>query len=381
MSIETRACRAEELGSLVALANRVFMPGGQGEMGAMFPLLFCQENLESLRIVGGPDGPVAHVGFCVRDAVLLGARLRVALIGAVCTDPAHRGAGMASALMADVRHHARKVGASLMLISGGRGLYHRLGYVNVGRFSRYQLGAADLRGVGSPGISITECPQGDLPALAALQQQEPVRFLRSASDWQKLIRAGHLACAPSDLLQIRQDGHLVAYAGVQRPRAGDARGAGMAHIREIAGSRSALVDALPLLLERYGGPAVDLLTLSSDTELAAQARRHGWTAKTEAFSGTLGVIDPLVLLAALWPVLTERSPAAAGLRIRGDENGATFELGTEQYHVPSPGPLAALLFAGETEEARAIPPRAGALGEVLNALFPLPLFYYGYDFV
>ena len=142
----------------------------------------------------------------------LGARLRVACIGAVCTDPGHRGQGFASALMADARRQACASGASLMLISGGRGLYHRLGYVNVGCFERYQLGAGELHGLGNPGITLTGYREEDLPGLATLHQTEPVRFLRSAADWQQLMGAGHLMCAPTDLLGIRQDGGLVASA-------------------------------------------------------------------------------------------------------------------------------------------------------------------------
>src|SRR5947209_4184266 len=126
MPIETRACRPEERDALLTLVNRVFAAGG--DMGTAFPLLFGPDNLDGLRIVSGDQGPVAHVGVCIRPAVILGARLKVASIGAVCTDPAHRGGGLASALMADARRYARENGASLMLISGGRGLYRRLGY-------------------------------------------------------------------------------------------------------------------------------------------------------------------------------------------------------------------------------------------------------------
>src|SRR5436305_682298 len=134
--METRACRAEELEALAALVNRVFR-AGDGDMRAHYPLLFGPENLAGLRIVPGEPGPLALVGVCVREATLLGARLRVASIGSVCTDPDHRGQGLASTLMADAARHARGMGAALLLISGGRGLYHRLGYVTVGRFDRY----------------------------------------------------------------------------------------------------------------------------------------------------------------------------------------------------------------------------------------------------
>src|SRR5438128_4030026 len=105
MPIETRACRLEERDALLALVNRVFNEGG--DMGAAFPLLFGPDNIEGLRVVPGDQGPVAHAGVCIRPAVILGARLKVASIGAVCTDPGHRGRGLASALMADARRSAR----------------------------------------------------------------------------------------------------------------------------------------------------------------------------------------------------------------------------------------------------------------------------------
>src|SRR5262249_37944460 len=120
MPIETRACRIEERDALLALVNRVF--DDMGDMGAAFPLLFGLENLEGLRVVTGEKGPVSHVGVCIREVVILGVRLTVASIGAVCTDPTHRGRGLASALMADARRYAQEQGASLMLISGGRNL-------------------------------------------------------------------------------------------------------------------------------------------------------------------------------------------------------------------------------------------------------------------
>ena len=80
-------------------------------------------------------------------------------------------------------------------------------------------------------------------------------------------------------------------------------------------------------------------------------------------------------------MIVERAAAAAWMRVSATEDEATFALGGEQYHVSAPGPLAALLFGGDTEEARAIPPCSGALGELLRAVFPLPLLWQGYNYV
>jgi GNAT superfamily N-acetyltransferase len=379
MVIETRACRMEERGALLALVNRVF--DNMGDMGAAFPLLFGPDNLEGLRIVPAEQGPVAHVGVCIRPAVILGARLKVASIGAVCTDPAHRGRGLATALMADARSYAREQGASLMLISGGRGLYRRLGFGDAGRFDRYQLQVSQMHGLASPVVEVTEYQEEDLPAIAALQQAEPVRFYRSASDWRRLLQAEVLMCDASDLLTIRQEGRLVAYVGVQRPSAGDSWTRGNVRIGELAGSRSGIAAALPALLDRYEVPVVNMWVQRTDVEMAVQARSRGWSAQPQSFPGTVGVVDPPTLMEALKPLLVERGAESAGLNVTASEDGATFALGTEQLKLQAPGPLAALLFGGETAPAGIELPPDGALGHLLEALLPLPLLLPGYNYV
>ena len=81
------------------------------------------------------------------------------------------------------------------------------------------------------------------------------------------------------------------------------------------------------------------------------------------------------------PVLAERAAAAGDLRLSTEGERAILALGEEQYEVGALGQLAALLFGGDTEEARAVPTRHGALGELLDSLFPLPLLWYGYNYV
>jgi GNAT superfamily N-acetyltransferase len=379
MPSDPRACRIEERDALLALVNRVFAEGG--DMGAAFPLLFGPDNLEGLRVVPGEQGPVAHVGVCIRPAVILGVRLKVASIGAVCTDPDHRGRGHASALMADARRYARENGASLMLISGGRGLYRRLGYGDAGCFDRYQLQASQLSGPESSGVELADYREEDLPAIAALQQAEPARFIRSASDWQRLLKAEVLMCDASDLLVIRLEGRIIAYVGVQRPSPGDSGARGNVRIGELAGSRSGIAAALPALLDRYAVPVVNLWVQRTDVEMALQSQRYGWTAQPQTFPGTVGVVDPPTLIDTLMPLLVERAAEAAELKVTATEAGATFTLGAEHVSIPAPGPLAALLFGGKTAAAGSELQQAGALGHLRNALFPIPLLLPGYNYV
>lgn len=368
------SCRLDELPLLVELANLVFRGRRPGDMGREYPLVFEEPNLEQLRIARAGAEIVSHVGISLRDASVLGAPIRVASIGAVCTHPDHRGHGLASDLMDDAVEHSRAAGASLMLISGGRGLYHRLGYVEVGEF--IATSAASLGSV-SAEYDVAPIASEDVPGVIALHQAEPVRFFRTRSDWDKLIAAGRLMNQAADLLVVRRAGTLVAYAGVQRP----AEGASVvrARVREIGGSRSALAAALPAIAARFGATEADAVALAWDREWEEQAAARGWTTTRVAFPGTLGVIDPERFLAAMRPLLDERSGGAVTLAAHG--TGGVLTAAGETVRLETTGMLTALLFGGNTEEARALPPLSDGVLAALRGVLPLPLLWYGYNYV
>jgi predicted N-acetyltransferase YhbS len=378
MGVEIRACRDGELAAVTALASRVFC-NDDGDMGADYPLLFAPENQDGLQLAVDRGVPVAHVGVCIRDAVILGAPLRVAGIGAVCTDPEYRGRGLASTLMEEARRYARDRGASLMLISGGRGLYHRLGYVTVGRFDRYQWTAAQLQPLRRPEIELSPYAEADLPEVAALHQREPIRFLRPAADWRKLLNAGLLMNRPSQLWLVRQEGHLAAYIGVLTPPPASSASRPAVRIHEFGGSKTALAAALPVLLDRWGLTEAILVTQAGDIEFSSVAGRHGWRPQTIPFPGTLGVIDASTLISSVGPVLAERAPAEYEIEAAGD--AMTLSADGERYRIEGAGSLAALLFGGDTDEARAIPPADGRVRQLLERLFPIPLLWQGYNYV
>jgi GNAT superfamily N-acetyltransferase len=371
MAYELGRCRPEELYDLVDLANRVFRAQRPGDMGAEYPLVFELPNVEHLLVARHEGRIVSHVGICLRDAAILGAPLTVASIGAVATDPDHRGAGLATALMEDARRHAVERGASLMLISGGRGLYHRLGYVEVGSFLKYTLPA----GPPAPEFGVAPFHPDDLGAVVSLYQAEPVRFIRPVEDWHKLVAASMLMNQPADLLVIRHRNAIVAYAGAQRPVAGNAA----ARVREFAGSRSAIAAALPGIAAQYGVETADVITWRADAEWRSQAMLRGWSWNQVSFAGTLGIIHPAAFLTAIGPLLRER--VGEELRIEPEGEGAVLEAGGETARLETMGQLTALVFGGDTEEAHALPELPPRVRALADAAFPLPLLWYGYNYV
>jgi ribosomal protein S18 acetylase RimI-like enzyme len=378
MFSDPRACRADELTALVRLANRVFRASG-GDMAMDYPLVFNPGNLENLRVIDKKGEIVSHVGISIRDAVLMGIPLRTASIGAVCTDPGCRGHGLATRLMEDARAHAIGRGADLMLISGGRGLYHRLGYVEVGRFPRYRIAKAAR----SAAVQVAAYDPADLPALAALYEREPVRFRRSPEDWERMLAAGVLMNRRARLWVARVAGEVAAYLGVQEPAAAPDRPPGAARAMEYAGDRWAIAEAAGAILEVTGAPALELVGPDGDRALAAQAAARRWEQGISSFSGTLSVLDPPTFLARLRPWMEERVGNATADRLTVQAEGGGVRLGLEEetLALDTPGRVTALIFGGETEEARDLPPLAGRLGETLRVLFPLPLFWYGYNYV
>jgi predicted N-acetyltransferase YhbS len=372
---EIGPCRADELYDLVDLANRVFRAGRPGDMSAEYPLVFELPNVEHLMVARSGGRVVSHAGICLRDASILGAPVRVSSIGAVATDPEHRGKGLASRLMAEARRHSVERGASLMLISGGRGMYHRLGYVEVGAFLRYTVPA----GPPDPNYQVSEFHRDDLPAVVSLYQSEPVRFIRPVEDWHKLVAASMLMNQPADLLVVRHGNAIVAYAGVQRPSPGAKSADAAARVREMAGSRGALAAALPGVARQYGVHAADVVTWRADAEWRAQALTRGWNWSQVPFAGTLGIIDPTRFLAAVRPLLEER--VGAELRIEAEGEGARLSAGEESVVLSSMAELTALVFGGDTEEAHAIPELPPAVRAAADRAFPLPLLWYGYNYV
>src|SRR5437588_6587966 len=99
MPYEIGPCRPDDLPELGELANSIFRSDGSGDMVAAYPLLFCERNCDHLRVARAGGRLVAHVGICIRDALILGAPVRVASIGAVGTTREQRGQGIASELM------------------------------------------------------------------------------------------------------------------------------------------------------------------------------------------------------------------------------------------------------------------------------------------
>lgn len=376
MEYELGGCQPQEIPELVFLANRVFRPSGEGNMEREYPLLITSENAENLRVARttGEEKSqiVSHVGICLRDVSLLGVRIRVASIGAVCTDPDHRGAGLASRLMTDAREHAIARGASLMLISGGRGLYRRLGYIPAGSFPQHRFPAAAAATTSR--ITAALLQPADLSAVIALQQCEPVRFRRPLEDWRKLLYAGTLMNQPSDLWVVRSEGKIVAYVGVQRPRQSEQ----WVRALEIGGARGRIAEVASGIAAHYQAPGLEITGPAGDL-ISGASDSLGLETSRASFAGTVGIIDPTTFLRSIRPLLTER--ADTSLELEPHHDGAILRAGGDEVELTTMAQLTALVFGSELEYQAALPDAAPVKFAQLSGVLPIPLPWYGYNYV
>jgi predicted N-acetyltransferase YhbS len=358
---------ADRIDELVDLTNRVFRSNG-GDMGREYPLVFDPGNPEGMRVVLEEGKIVSHVGVCIRDAALLGVPLRVASIGAVCTDPNFRGRGFAGSLMEDAIAYARSKDAHVMLISGDRSLYRRLGGLRAGTFHFTEAAHEEL----PQGLALDEAGEDDIPDLAALYSREPVRFVRPAEDWKRLLEAGMLMNRAATCWLVRDSERALAYVAVQTPTSrssGDDR----PNVMEYAGSREAAWTGMKALAGRYGSASVRISLMPDDLDLLGRANREGLPVHQSGFHGTvrlLNVAETLDRVKTLWIERAGQSTVDA-LEWEADAEGLSYA--SDEGRVRLEGAEATAAIFGP-ERSQENPP-------AIPGMEPLPLFWYGYNYV
>jgi GNAT superfamily N-acetyltransferase len=368
-----RAARVDELDAAAALANRVFYPDGSGDMGGWFPALYDEENASNLRVILDGQRLVSMAGMLIRDASILGAALRIASIGSVCTLQDYKGRGLASRLVEDAATQARSLGAQLIMVSGDRALYRRMGFTNAGLFRTIRVD----RGSPLPARKCRARPwiEQDLPEMAGLHESEPVRFRRGANVLGRMLRTGRLRCKPSRTWVVESAGGPVAYLCAQEPE--QSQGVRFVRIHELAGSRLPALSCLPQLFRSYGVDRMCLETTAADAEMERLCREYGLEAAPHGFQGTVKIIDREGFFHALEGV---KGRAQDGPELCVEAGPPTvFRLAGEELRLSTDPELAALAFG--SVECRAPKPAPGALQKALARLFPLPLMHYGLDYI
>jgi predicted acetyltransferase len=363
-----RAARARELPAILGLIDDTFRRGFHPSMGVEFAHMLCEDNLDNVRVISAEGNPVSVLGIYRSRLHIEGSLIEAASIGAVCTHPDYRKRGFASALMDDALGKLKKERADILLISGRQPIYLERGCTVVGNFYECVLDAGAATG------AEREMPElrGHESEAAALWAREPVRFLRSRTDFQALYRNAtldHQAFTFHSHL-LKSAGRPVAYL-ILRIKEGPQR---TGTVIEYAGERSVIADALPGLVARYALARLALHVPAWDP-LLSRLQEAGASTTPTMQEGCVRILRFSALMEGLHVYLSQRVPGEVLDRIEVTERGDTraIRAGKDCYETTDLSALTRAIFDGVSgvPEAERIP-TTSPLGAFLRTAFPLP---------
>ncbi len=330
---------ASRLDEVVKLADRVFKPK-DGSMGKNFPILFSKKNAHNILIVEDDGEIVSMVGMYYAYAQIFTSRIKVAFIGSVCTDEEHRGKGYATTMTYEAAQIALKNDAVLMMIHGDNDIYRNFGAVDAGTYFTIKI----MPRYNSHSSAFKKAmTYDDLKKMAIWHSKEPVRFIRSFSNFKTFYDVGHAWDG-----QAKTFINDSAYITVVKKE-------DVNHCIEFAGDPNSVAMLIQSFSNEFGETMVHLNSNNKD----CVSRLLSETPQRRKFHGTMRVLDKSKLLDQLKDYLDEA--------ISGTDKGA----------------LVAKLFTfDDSDFTKIVFGSTESMPEYTSEIFPIPLpDYHGMDYI
>ncbi len=340
-----------------------------------FPILFDRQRMDNMNVMVEKGRVASHVGAVRRALDLLGTRLQATFIGAVCTYPAFEGQGLASKLLHHVIKKDRKQGCDLLLISGFRGLYQRLGAAYVGRIAMLKGSASKIKRL-LP-VSVRRTRLRDIKAMHGLHQQEPVHVVRPEDDLRVIWRTKFASARDVEFYTVLLADRVAGYFVVPRPFRKDS------WVVEYAGLKAALVEALPELAKKLKAKTLQFKVPSADQEMARLVREAGFRPRPAEMDFTVVVINFQGLMHKLKPAFQRilRGDQARMFKFKEKKGKYIFSLGREKFICPDRALLAKIIFGDRRGEGIRGGPKSRNLKKIFGKIFPIALPNAGISFV
>ncbi len=328
-------------------------------------------------VIMAEDGkPVSHIRFVYERVSVYGCEIKVASIGAVSTHPDYRGRGHAGAILDLGLREMHERSAKVLIVSGNRDLYRRVHCAPAGRVYetvfRPPMGTGTANG--AEPVPIRKVTADDWPILAPLHQSESVRFLRPDGFMSR--SPFWWDCSRPEIWLIESGNKPVAYVMLSLGWPLDPTSR-TREVHEYAGSRAALLDALPAICSVAGLDEIGIRALGYDTELIYLLRQRGFELHERTLGGTHRIIDLPGLMKALRPYLAERLTGVELRRLSFGQTETTSAVCYGEERIEMPLSQAAPLMLGGPGG----PALSGDLGQLLSAIFPIPFPMPGFNYV
>ncbi len=164
-------------------------PGSSVSCAQDLPLLVGDAARSHRVIVTVNRRPVSHAAMLTHTYRFLdGGELRVGIIGAVATDPAHRSRGYGRQCLETLQRQALEDGHHLVVLwdETGSGWYERFGFRRAGQEMLHLCVREDVTGALRQGW-VRPMEHRDVPAVARLHRRGRAFVKRGDDDWRRLL--------------------------------------------------------------------------------------------------------------------------------------------------------------------------------------------------
>jgi hypothetical protein len=240
-------------------------------------------------------------------------------------------------------------------------------------------------------LVVRRATRADALICSQLYQAEPVHFVRQKSDFVDAIQDPmRHRYVDVDQWIVERSGQVVAYLFLGALW-GTPLETGIRHVGECAGSRSALVDALNLVVTKGDLKELTWPVAWQDIELIQLLQENSYNGNMKHLDGaTYRIIDFPGLMKGLRPMLTARLDKNLLRGLRFEQNGPllggigddrySIRRGTERFELDGAQMTRLVMGSTDAEAASISIPESGALVQVISALFPLPSFLPGLNY-
>jgi GNAT superfamily N-acetyltransferase len=358
-----RSPQESELPSVIEFLDKNLRPRAGWSISKEYPTAFQVKNLENIRIVTDPgQGVLSHA---VIKPIILKSPLglvKVATIGSVVTDPHRRNQGLSQAVLQDCLFRAEQSSCDLAVLwTDLYEFYKKLGFALAG--SETTVTISEPMSLPKDSLQFRVGANIDPQALLKIYNQHSVHSLRSADDFRQFL------LIPNSRVYTAwaTDGSLAAYA--VEGKGADLEG----YIHEWGGKVSALLPLLNFIRVQYAAP-IHIILGSHSQNLQRQLIDRGYS----TFSGYLGMIKILNLGSLVGKILRySRALGISDLHLEYAKNELQVGHSVRVYKLKGEEPIVRLFFGPpQGQELSSVDP---SCKELLRSIFPLPLWFWGWD--
>jgi len=328
---------------------------------------------------------VSRVGLWERDVYVYGCSFKVGCIGGVWTKEEYRGRGYATRLLESAIKRTWEDGGDVLLVSGDRGLYRRLNCVAAAPYRLFEVSRMDVEKFLKGEVEPVEYCDEDLTDLTRIYQMEPIRYHRTVEHFKSGLDRRHWWPLWPGWFYVKHNTYMLkfgsqslAYVVIQPSNQGGLSGK-IAAVCEYAGSRNAIVGAIPWIFERYGVEKLLIWVSPFDVELQYLLNKLGLKSEIGDLPGhTIRMVDFPRLCEKIRPYFEVHLGCRKAELLKFKQENDVFTVEFQGQRLQFDSRMIVRLVFGSVEEAVKMPD-VGELTAILRRIFPIPFPWPGLE--